>query len=40
MRVLRGEEKEKVVESLFKVMIAQYSPNLTKDMDMHIQETQ
>lgn len=40
MGVLKGEEEEKGVESLFKEIIAQNFPNLTKDMDIQIQETQ
>lgn len=40
MGILKGEEKEKVVDSLFKAMIAQNFPNLTKDSNIQIQETQ
>ena len=38
--VLVGCEKKKEVERIFEEIMAEYSPNFIKDMDLHIQEAQ
>lgn len=40
MRVLEGGERKRRAESLFKEIMAENSPNLEKNMDIHIQKTQ
>ena len=40
IRVLGGEEKEQEIENLFEKIMKENFPNLTKEIDMQVQEAE
>lgn len=40
MRVLEGEKKGKETANIFEEIMAPNSPNMMKDINLHIQQTQ